>query len=603
MTKLPGRRNARTLENVITRPTILGILFIANVIALALTVFVSPWWGVLLAVFVFLDLVAVYDVLIQKKHTLLRIYPILGHARYILESIRPETQQYFIERNFDGTPFDRDTRSVIYERAKGLGSKKSFGTERKITEPGYEYIPHSMAPSHSVNANPRVHLGGPGCTQPYDVSIFNVAAMSFGALSPNAVRAMNKGAAMGGFIHDTGEGSISPYNLEYGADLFWEIGSGYFGCRTADGDFDPDRFSERAALPQVKATYLKISQGAKPGLGGMLPGDKVDEIIAKTRGVPVGEGVVSPPFHRVYSTPRELVRFMGVMRELSGGKPVGFKICAGSRIEFLAVCKAMVEEDITPDFIVVDGAEGGTGAAPLEYSDRVGMPLTDGLVLVHNALVGAGLRDRVKIGATGKIVTGFDIVKRMCQGADFMASARGMMMATGCIQSQLCHTNECPVGVATQNPKRWQAVDVDDKANRVRNFHDATVQEAVGMLASMGLENFDQLSPSMLFRRTSDEYAETYAELYNWLEPGELLTGTRFHAWAEDWALADPERFWYPELHGGAKPAVEPAEEIKTVELAAMPAGAQAAASADVHGGSADAEQVAEDMQDEDAEK
>lgn len=602
MTKLPGRRNARTLENVITRPTILGILFIANVIALALTVFVSPWWGVLLAVFVFLDLVAVYDVLIQKKHTLLRIYPILGHARYILESIRPETQQYFIERNFDGTPFDRDTRSVIYERAKGLGSKKSFGTERKITEPGYEYIPHSMAPSHTVNANPRVRLGGAETLQPYDVSIFNVAAMSFGALSPNAVLAMNKGAAMGGFIHDTGEGSISPYHLEYGADLFWEIGSGYFGCRTEDGDFDPEKFRERAALPAVKATYLKISQGAKPGLGGMLPGDKVDEIIAQTRGVRVGQGVISPPFHRVYSTPRELVRFMGTMRELSGGKPVGFKICAGSRIEFLAVCKAMVEEDITPDFIVVDGAEGGTGAAPLEYSDRVGFPLTDGLVLVHNALVGAGLRDRVKIGATGKIVTGFDIIKRMCQGADFMASARGMMMATGCIQSQLCHTNECPVGVATQDPKRWKALDVEDKANRVRNFHDATVQEAVGMLASMGLENFDQLSPSMLFRRTSDEYAETYAELYNWLEPGELLSGTRFHAWAEDWELADPERFWYPELHGGTKPKNGKAESVDTVEIAGLRPGAAEEAGADVHGTPADAEKVAEDMQDEDAE-
>ena len=587
---------------MITRPTILGILFIANVIALALTVFVSPWWGVLLAVFVFLDLVAVYDVLIQKKHTLLRIYPILGHARYILESIRPETQQYFIERNFDGTPFDRDTRSVIYERAKGLGSKKSFGTERKITEPGYEYIPHSMAPSHTVNANPRVRLGGAETLQPYDVSIFNVAAMSFGALSPNAVLAMNKGAAMGGFIHDTGEGSISPYHLEYGADLFWEIGSGYFGCRTEDGDFDPEKFRERAALPAVKATYLKISQGAKPGLGGMLPGDKVDEIIAQTRGVRVGQGVISPPFHRVYSTPRELVRFMGTMRELSGGKPVGFKICAGSRIEFLAVCKAMVEEDITPDFIVVDGAEGGTGAAPLEYSDRVGFPLTDGLVLVHNALVGAGLRDRVKIGATGKIVTGFDIIKRMCQGADFMASARGMMMATGCIQSQLCHTNECPVGVATQDPKRWKALDVEDKANRVRNFHDATVQEAVGMLASMGLENFDQLSPSMLFRRTSDEYAETYAELYNWLEPGELLSGTRFHAWAEDWELADPERFWYPELHGGTKPKNGKAESVDTVEIAGLRPGAAEEAGADVHGTPGDAEKVAEDMQDEDAE-
>ena len=539
----------RTLVTVITRPAILTILFAGNLIALLLTVFVSPWWGVILAFFLLLDAVAFYDVFVQKKHSLLRIYPVIGHARYLLESIRPETQQYFIERNFDGVPFDRDTRSVIYERAKGKTSKKSFGTERDITAPGYEYIPHSMAPSRSVNAKPTVRLGGPDCTQPYDASIFNISAMSFGSLSPNAVLAMNKGAAMGGFVQDTGEGSISPYHLEYGADLFWEIGSGYFGCRTPDGDFDPERFKERAALPQVKATYLKISQGAKPGLGGQLPGEKVDEIIAQTRGVRVGEGVISPPFHRVYSTPRELVRFMGTMRSLNGGKPVGFKICAGSRVEFLAVCKAMVEEGITPDFIIVDGAEGGTGAAPLEYSDRVGLPLTDGLILVHNALVGAGLRDKVKIGVAGKIVTGFDIVKRMCMGADFMASARGMMMATGCIQSQLCHTNECPVGVATQNPMRWKALDVEDKANRVRNFHAATVQEAAGMLASMGLDDFHDLAPSMLLRRTSDEYNENYAELYNWLEPGELLTGTRFHSWAEDWATADPERFRYPELH------------------------------------------------------
>ncbi|WP_448852036.1 FMN-binding glutamate synthase family protein [Corynebacterium sp. 335C] len=536
---------------MITRPYIILILIGLNILAALAVWDRGPWWWIAMIAVLFLDVVCVHD-LTQKKHSILRNFPVLGHARYMLESIRPEMQQYFIERNFDGTPFDRDTRTVIYERAKGLSNKKSFGTERDVTEPGYEYVRHSMAPARVVGDAPRVRLGGPDCTQPYDASIYNISAMSFGSLSPNAVLAMNKGAAMGGFAQDTGEGAISPYHLKYGADLFWELGSGYFGARTEDGDFDPELFREKSAMPEVKATYLKVSQGAKPGLGGMLPGHKVNEEIAATRHVPVGKGVMSPPYHRVYSTPRELVRFMATMRELSGGKPVGFKLCAGSTVEFLAVCKAMIEEDVTPDFIIVDGSEGGTGAAPLEYSDRFGLPLTDGLIMVHNALVGSGLRDRIKIGATGKIVTGFDIVKRMCMGADFVAAARGMMMAVGCIQAQKCHTNECPVGVATQNPKLWKALDVDVKAERVRNFHAATVEEACQMLASTGLEDFQDLGPTYLLKRTSEDLGETYAELHNWLEPGELLRGTRFHNWAADWATADPDTFRYPDIHRAA---------------------------------------------------
>ncbi|MEJ6019907.1 FMN-binding glutamate synthase family protein [Corynebacterium sp. H113] len=533
---------------MITRPYILAILAVLNIIAALAVWDLGPWWWILMGLVLVLDCIAIYD-LNQKKHSLLRNYPVLGHARYLLEAIRPEMQQYFVERNFDGAPFDRDTRTVVYERAKGLSSKKSFGTERDVTQPGYEYVRHSMAPAHTVLVNPRVRIGGPDCTQPYDASIMNISAMSFGSLSPNAVLAMNKGAAMGKFVQDTGEGAISPYHLEHGADIYWQLGSGYFGARTDDGDFDPELFAQKAAIPQVKATYLKVSQGAKPGLGGMLPGDKVNEEIAATRHVPVGKGVMSPPYHRVYSTPRELVRFMGTMRQLSGGKPVGFKLCVGSQVEFLAVCKAMIEEDITPDFIIVDGSEGGTGAAPLEYSDRVGLPLSDGLMLVHNALVGAGLRDRIKLGASGKIITGFDVIKRMCIGADFVNSARGMMMAAGCIQSQLCHTNECPVGVATQDPARWKALDVDDKARRVANYHEATVQEAAQILGSMGLQDFAALGPTHLMRRTSEEVGEDYSELYNWLEPGELLRGTRFANWAFTWKQADPDTFRYPELY------------------------------------------------------
>lgn len=527
---------------MINRAGILVVLFLFTAASAALAWFVSPWWSILVAIAVFLDLVCAYD-LVQTNHSLLRNYPVLGRARYILEAIRPEMQQYFVERNFDGRPFDRDTRTVVYERAKGLGAKKSFGTEREITDPGYEYLVHSMAPKEMKTSDPRVRLGGPECTQPYDASILNISAMSFGSLSPNAVEAMNKGAAYGKFAQDTGEGSISPHHLKYGADLFWQIGTGYFGCRTADGGFDEEKFRDKAATPEVKATYLKVSQGAKPGLGGMLPGEKVDEVIAEVRGVKVGVGVNSPAHHRVYSTPRELIQFMAKMRELSAGKPVGFKLCVGSRVEFLAVVKAMLELDICPDFIIVDGAEGGTGAAPLEYSDRMGMPLTDGLMIVHNALVGAGLRDRVKIGASGKIVTGVDIVRRMAIGADFCSSARAMMMATGCIQAQKCHTNECPVGVATQDKSLWKGLHVESRGDRVRNYHNATVRQAAQLIASMGLEEFDELDPSKVMRRTDVTRAESYAELHNWLQEGELLEGTRFIGWADDWDRASADTF------------------------------------------------------------
>ncbi|MGZ4537469.1 MAG: FMN-binding glutamate synthase family protein, partial [Nocardioidaceae bacterium] len=440
---------------------VLAALVVLGGLTTVAAVISGPAWWVLLGILVLLIAVGVYD-LLQKKHSILRNYPVLGHMRFLLEGIRPELQQYFIERNYDGRPYDRDTRTSIYTRAKGTNEEQPFGTERDVNEIGYEYLVHSTRPLDVAPEVPRVRIGGPDCTQPYDMALLNVSAMSFGALSANALTALNRGAAKGGFAHDTGEGGISRYHRN-GGDLVWEIGSGYFGARTKDGDFDPAQFQDKAADDQVKCVSLKLSQGAKPGIGGVLPGAKVTQEIADARSVPVGEKCVSPSYHRVFSTPRELVLFVARMRELAGGKPAGFKLCVGSRADVLAICKAMVDEDVTPDFIIVDGAEGGTGAAPLEYEDHVGSPLTEGLLTVHNALVGVGLRDRVRIGASGKVATGVDLVKRIVQGADYCNAARAMMMAVGCIQAQTCHTNKCPVGVATQDKRRMRALDVPSK--------------------------------------------------------------------------------------------------------------------------------------------
>lgn len=509
--------------------------------AVALAWFTGAGWWVAVAVLLFLLLVAIHDV-VQKRHSVLRNYPVLGHMRFMLEYIRPEMQQYFIERNFDGRPYDRDTRSLIYERAKGTNQEKAFGTERDVNAVGYEYLVHSTAPLEPPEHQPRVRIGGPDCTQPYDMALLNVSAMSFGALSANALLALNKGAAMGGFAHDTGEGGLTDYHLRHGGHLVWEIGSGYFGARTRQGDFDPDMYADKAAHPSVRCLSLKLSQGAKPGIGGVLPAGKVTAEIAQARGVPQGEKCVSPASHKVFSTPRELVLFMARMRTLGQGKPVGFKLCVGARSEFLGICKAMAAEGITPDFIIVDGSEGGTGAAPLEYEDHVGTPLTEGLMLVHNALVGTGLRDRIRIGASGKVATGTDIIKRVIQGADYTNAARAMMMATGCIQSQRCHTNQCPVGVATQDPRRASALDVEDKSHRVQRYQHATVSEALRMAASMGVHNFSELSPAMLRRRIGHMNTQSYAELYNWLEPGELLHEPP-QDWAQDWAAASADSF------------------------------------------------------------
>jgi glutamate synthase domain-containing protein 2 len=517
-----------------------GLSILTALLAFAAVAWSAAAWAAVVVVGV-ICLLAWYDVL-QRRHSVLRNYPVLGHLRYLLERIRPEIQQYFIERNTDGRPFDRDTRTVIYERAKGIHGEKAYGTELNVNEVGYEFVLHSSAPLDPPKDPPRVRVGGPDCAKPYDMALLNVSAMSFGALSANAIRALNAGAARGGFAHDTGEGGLTDYHLEHGGDLIWEIGSGYFGARTKDGDFDSSMFADKAAHDSVKCLSLKLSQGAKPGIGGVLPAAKVSAEIAKARNVPAGEKCVSPPAHRVFHTPRELVHFIARMRELAGGKPIGFKLCVGYRHELLAICKAMVEEQITPDFIVVDGSEGGTGAAPIEYEDHVGTPLTDGLIQVHNALVGVGLRERIKIGASGKVATGIDIVKRLIQGADYTNAARAMMMAVGCIQSQKCHTNECPVGVATQDPRRARALVVADKTTRVAEYQKATVAQAQEMIASMGLSGPRELHPAMLMRRIDHVRTDSYADLYDWLAAGELLDDAPAD-WAADWAAASPDTF------------------------------------------------------------
>lgn len=519
----------------------LGVVALAAGVAAVFAAW--PWWF-LAAPAAVLFAVGVYD-LIQRRHSVLRNYPVLGHMRFLMEALRPELQQYFIERDYDGRPFDRERRTIIYERAKGIHAEQAFGTERDIDGLGYEHLAHTVAPVPIPAEPPRVIVGGPDCRQPYSMALLNVSAMSFGALSANAIRALNKGAALGGFAHDTGEGGLTPYHLEHGGDLVWEIGSGYFGARTPDGRFDPQQFADKSAHPNVKCVSLKLSQGAKPGLGGVLPAAKVSAEIARYRGVPVGEKCVSPPYHSVFSTPRELIRFIARMRELADGKPTGFKLCVGTRLDVLAICKAILAEGAAPDFIIVDGAEGGTAAAPLEYEDHVGMPLTDGLMTVHNALVGTGLRDRIKLGASGKVAGATDIVKRLIQGADYTNAARAMMMAVGCIQAQRCHTNTCPVGVATQDPKRSRALDVGDKSVRVQRYQEATVHHAMQMMGSLGVYRPEELSPHMLRKRIAPTIVRSYAELYEWLEPGVLLAEPP-ESWARVWAAANPDSFGLP---------------------------------------------------------
>src|SRR5215813_8027198 len=499
---------------------------------------------VLIPIIIFgaLTLLGIRD-LTQKNHAVLRNYPISAHMRFLLEEIRPEMRQYFFESEKDGMPFSRDTRAVVYQRAKMVLDKRPFGTQEDVYREGYEWMHHSVSPKTNSGEKFRITIGGPDCTKPYSASVFNISAMSFGALSPNAVRALNAGAKKGGFAHDTGEGGFSPYHQENGGDIIWEIGSGYFGCRHRDGTFNPDEFARVAAADQIKMVELKISQGAKPGHGGVLPAAKVSEEISKIRGVAMGEDCISPASHRAFSTPVGMMQFIAEMRRLSGGKPAGFKLCVGHSWEFLAICKAMLETRIYPDFIVVDGKEGGTGAALLEFLDHLGMPLRDGLNFVHNALIGIGARERIKLGASGKIVSGFDIARTMALGADWCNAARGFMFALGCIQSQSCHTDKCPVGGATQDRTRQRALVVSDKAERVYNFHASTLHALAEFVAAAGLDHPNEFMPAHFSRRVSAREVVTFAELYPTLRSGKLLQGTADPRFREPWAMANVNSF------------------------------------------------------------
>jgi glutamate synthase domain-containing protein 2 len=503
------------------RFTTFGAVALLTLLSLAL-VALSPWAWLAVGLFGFLTTVGIRDV-IQTRHSILRNYPVLGHMRFMFEGIRPEIRQYLIESDNDELPFSRDDRSLVYQRAKGVEDKRPFGTRARVYEAGYEWITHSVQPKHIADTDFRVQVGGPDCRQPYDASIYNISAMSFGALSANAILALNKGARTGGFAHDTGEGGISRYHREGGGDLIWEIGSGYFGCRAKDGGFDPDRFAEQAADPQVRMIEIKLSQGAKPGHGGVLPAAKVTPEIAAARGVPMGTDCVSPASHSAFSTPLEFMAFIARLRDLSNGKPVGFKLCIGHRREFMCMVKAMLETGITPDFIVVDGKEGGTGAAPLEFANHMGMPLVEGLTFTHNTLRGAGLRDRIRIGASGKLITAFDIAKAFALGADWANSARGYMFAIGCIQAQACHTNHCPVGVATQDPLRARALVVTDKTQRVVNFHANTLKALGELTGAAGLDHPSGFMPHHLIMRETDRDMVTGDEVYPYLPEGFLL--------------------------------------------------------------------------------
>jgi glutamate synthase domain-containing protein 2 len=496
-----------------------------------------------IVIFAALSVLGFHDVL-QKSHAVLRNYPISAHIRFLLEEIRPEMRQYFFESEKDGKPFSRDTRAVVYQRAKMVLDKRPFGTQEDIYASGYEWMHHSVAPQPLADEHFRLTIGGPDCKKPYSASVLNISAMSFGALSPNAVRALNAGAKKGNFAHDTGEGGVSPYHRENGGDLIWEVGSGYFGCRNPDGTFNPEKFAATASDDQIKMVELKISQGAKPGHGGVLPAAKVSKEISEIRGVAMGEDCISPAYHRAFSTPLEMMAFIGEMRRLSGGKPAGFKLCIGHRWEFLAICKAMVQTGIYPDFIVVDGNEGGTGAAPAEFMDHLGMPMREGVNFVHNALIGINARQRVRIGVSGKIATAFDVARAIGLGADWCNSARGFMFALGCIQSLSCHTDRCPTGVTTQDPVRNRALVVPDKTTRVYNYHRATLHALAELIAAAGLKHPEDIRPIHFSHRISGTEVLSFARLYPELRPGELLDGTSENARFRDaWALAQAETF------------------------------------------------------------
>lgn len=539
----------RIAELVETRFRVIFIWFVVGSLALTAVTYVVfktqyvLWpWVVLgpLAALGMLDLT-------QKKQAIRRNFPVLGRMRYLLELIRPELYQYFVESDTEGVPFDRENRSLIYQRAKSARDTTPFGTKMDVYAPGYEWVNHSLQAKHVDASNMRVTVGGPDCKQPYSCSLLNISAMSFGSLSKNAILALSGGAKLGGFAHNTGEGGLSPYHLEGGGDLIWQIGTGYFSCRDEHGNFSPTKFKEKSVLPNVKMIEIKLSQGAKPGHGGILPAAKVTPEIAQIRGVPMGKDVLSPPTHSAFSTPIGLLEFVKQLRDLSGGKPIGFKLCVGRRREFLAICKAMVKTGITPDFITVDGGEGGTGAAPLEFSNHIGAPLIEGLIFVHNALVGYSLRSRIRILASGKVSSGFGMLKRLAIGADIIMSARAMMMSIGCIQALKCNSNHCPVGVATQDKHLMAGLDPTDKSVRAASYHKQTINSLAEMLGALGLNSAQELRPWHIMHRISANETRHYGELYHFLREGDLLREPLPEDYARACKAASPETFSHNE--------------------------------------------------------
>lgn len=520
-----------------------AILSVLLVSGIAYFIWPPMWWAfVLIAPIIVLG---IYD-MFQYKHAIMRNYPVLGRGRYIFEELRPKMYQYFIESETDGAPISRIFRSVVYQRAKDVQDTTPFGTQLDVYAEGYEWLSHSIGSRdpHTLESNPRVMIGGPECKQPYAASLLNVSAMSFGSLSKNAILALNGGGSIGGFAHNTGEGGISPHHLQHGGDLIYQFGTGYFGCRDENGHFSPDNFAKLVAGETVKMIEVKLSQGAKPGHGGILPAKKNTEEIAKIRGVESGVKVLSPPYHTAFTTPKELVQFIGQLRELANGKPVGFKLCVGWKSEFFAICKAMRALDVYPDFISVDGGEGGTGAAPLEFTNSVGMPYREGIAFVHDALTGFDFRDKIKIIASGKIITAFDIYKALALGADACASARAMMLALGCIQALLCNKNNCPTGVATQDPELVAGLHVGDKKKRVANYHLETIHSFVELLAASGYERADQLDRYSINRRISTHQVKTYADIFPYIGRGCLLHEESIpEHYDQAMAMADPDSF------------------------------------------------------------
>ena len=502
----------------------------------------QPWLLYAAAVLAPFALTGLYDVF-QRKHSLWRNYPLVARIRWVAEELHPFLRAYIVESETEGRPFNLEDRAMVYRRAKNVSSVEPFGSHLDMDKPPYEWLAHSIAAQHPIESDPRVVVGAPGTSQPYSASVFNISAMSFGSLGAHAISALSKGAALGGFYHDTGEGGVSRYHRQGGGDLVWELGSGYFGCRASDGSFDAAKFAETSADPQIKMIEVKLSQGAKPGHGGVLPGEKVTAEIAEARGIEIGQTCISPPSHSSFSTPIEMLEFVARLRDLSGGKPVGIKFAVGNRWEILAICKAMLETGLRVDFMVVDGGEGGTGAAPAEFLDHVGAPLRQALVLTRNALVGTGLKDEVRLACSGKQISAFSMASSLALGADWVNTARGFMFALGCIQSLNCHNNTCPTGIATSNMSRQRGLVVEDKAIRVRNFHHNTVKALMEVVGAAGCAHPSELTPRHVMHRVTEDISYTAERAYQLISNGQLLDAPDETQLAEEWRMAQAASF------------------------------------------------------------